>query len=402
MKVPDWLVKFFNSFFGKDNNMEGCKDMNENNVNECKCGGNCSGCGGDCQCGGDCKCGHEDTQENEPTPLELFSGCCQGNCDCGCDNDGDGCCGNCDADGDVCCCGGCGCEEEPEVVLSLALNKIMDEIEFVRQFLKSKGRCENCEGYKIFDLNNVQVQLLKSLGFTLPETAKYCDCNVYDVEFVVESEDDSVSDDTPPPITRVHDKVLNPDEIKANFATVESPEVFNTPVEIIWACAEGVEPPTKNEEDLGFDVKAFFPEDEFVIKAHETRLVPTGLYAALPTLWGLIAREKGSTGAIGMKCGAGVVDSGYRGEIFIAITNENEGPIVITKDPAVTKPTTQTLYRWDKDEYYDVIYYPYKKGIAQLLVKFNPRVETKVVSIEELQAIPSKRGTGKLGSTDKF
>ena len=183
---------------------------------------------------------------------------------------------------------------------------------------------------------------------------------------------------------------------------------LNKPVEVIWACEEGVEPPTKNEEDMGFDVKAHFDEYEMVFKPHETKLVPTGLYAAVPTLWGLLAREKGSTGAIGMKCGAGVVDSGYRGEIFIAITNENDCELIITKNPDVKKAMRvpkngRVVFDWDdKPVQEEVIFYPYKKGICQLLVKFNPKVNTKVVSIEELKAIPSIRGEGKLGSTDNF
>lgn len=183
---------------------------------------------------------------------------------------------------------------------------------------------------------------------------------------------------------------------------------LNRPVEVIWACEEGVEPPTKNEEDMGFDVKAHFDEYEMVFKPHETKLVPTGLYAAVPTLWGLVAREKGSTGAIGMKCGAGVVDSGYRGEIFIAITNENDCELIITKNPDVKKAMRvpkngRVVFDWtDNPVQEEVIYYPYKKGICQLLVKFNPKVNTKVVSIEELKAIPSIRGEGKLGSTDNF
>lgn len=183
---------------------------------------------------------------------------------------------------------------------------------------------------------------------------------------------------------------------------------LNRPVEVIWACEEGVEPPTKNEEDMGFDVKAHFEEYEMVFKPHETKLVPTGLYAAVPTLWGLVAREKGSTGAIGMKCGAGVVDSGYRGEIFIAITNENDCELIITKNPDVKKAmrvpkNDRVVFDWnDNPVQEEVIFYPYKKGICQLLVKFNPKVNTKVVSIEELKAIPSIRGEGKLGSTDNF
>lgn len=176
------------------------------------------------------------------------------------------------------------------------------------------------------------------------------------------------------------------------LADIVAGMLLNTPIEVCFAAKEGVEIPTKRPEDMGFDVKAHFDEHELVIKPHETKLIPTGLYSAVSPCFGLLAREKGSTGAIGMKLGAGVIDSGYRDEIFIAITNENEIPIVITKD--------ETLKKVEVNE--DMILYPYKKGIAQLIVTFNPAVEVTELSIDELKAIPSERGEGKLGSTDNL
>ena len=168
--------------------------------------------------------------------------------------------------------------------------------------------------------------------------------------------------------------------------------INNLNVEVYFAAEEGVEIPTKRPEDMGFDVKSHFEEDEFVFKPHETRLVPTGLYSAVPSSYGLIAKEKGSTGSLGMKLGAGVIDSGYRGEIFIAITNDNPVPLAITKDETVKKAVVTE----------EKILYPYKKGIAQLVVVANPNVLVKQVSVDELKAIPSQRGEGKLGSTDNL
>ena len=243
---------------------------------------------------------------------------------------------------------------------------------------KCSGNCENCKCNKEEELFN----LLNALN---------------EVKFEKVDIDGDHEDE---PVVLQEDSEV---DLYYNSLYEEAAEfVLNKPVEVIWACEEGVEPPTKNEEDMGFDVKAHFEEDYMIFEPHETKLVPTGLYAAVPTLWGLLAREKGSTGAIGMKCGAGVVDSGYRGEIFIAITNENDCHLVITKDPDVKKAQRVEWVDWDNNERFEAIVYPYKKGIAQLLVKFNPKVETKVVTIDELKAMPSLRGDGKLGSTDKF
>lgn len=147
--------------------------------------------------------------------------------------------------------------------------------------------------------------------------------------------------------------------------------------------------PSKESENAGLDIYAYFPEDEFIFQPHQTRLVPTGLHSAVVEDYVLLGRERGSTGSIGMKLGACVIDSGYRGEIFIAITNENEIPLVISK--AVKKT--------EKSE--DYILYPYIKGIAQLLVVPVPKLEVEEIPLEVLKAIPSKRGEGKLGSSNK-
>lgn len=248
---------------------------------------------------------------------------------------------------------------------------------------KCKGNCTNCKCKKN---DEPEVKVLEEVEAEFEELGEFVNLNdVLLMEDVQEA--DSVK-----AVDLYYNSLF---EDAAEF-------VLNRPVEVLWACEEGVEPPTKNEEDMGFDVKAHFEEDYMMFKPHETKLVPTGLYAAVPTLWGLLAREKGSTGAIGMKCGAGVVDSGYRGEIFIAITNENDCHLVITKDPDVKKTQRVEWVDWEKNESFEAILYPYKKGIAQLLVKFNPKVETRVVTVDELKAMPSLRGEGKLGSTDNL
>ena len=147
--------------------------------------------------------------------------------------------------------------------------------------------------------------------------------------------------------------------------------------------------PSKRDEDAGYDIYAYFEENSMVIQPHETKLIPTGLYSCCSSEYVLLGRERGSTGSIGMKAGAGVIDSSYRGEIFIAITNENNIPISITKDVTKTNITE------------DYIEYPYSKGICQLLLIPIPKAEIVELSVDELQSIPSKRGEGKIGSSGK-
>ena len=352
-------------------------------------------CGGDCD--GDCKCG----------------GDCDGDCKC---NDND----------NKCCSGNCKCNEytnkysveDTEEAVSDALDDILEKIDFVKYKLYNEGKCQYCGGYLMYDLSDPQLDLLKLLGFELPEDAKICHC---DMDTKVKVKDEVEDENDIDEVKDVDDALSFTQQYPVNteISNVTDSNDDDS-VEILWACEDGVETPHKNEEDLGYDVKAHFDADQWVIPPHTTSLIPTGLYAAVPVRWGLIAKEKGSTGAIGMKCGAGVIDSGYRDEIFIAITNENDSYLIITKDPEVKKVTHGTYNSYliiTKDpevkkvthENYnsiecscDAIYYPYKKGIAQLLLVPNPKSKGKKISIEELKAIPSIRGEGKLGSTDNF
>ena len=180
--------------------------------------------------------------------------------------------------------------------------------------------------------------------------------------------------------------------------------------------------PIKEKENAGYDIYACFEDDYIVIPPHSTKLVPTGIASAISDKYYLGVAERGSTGKIGMKYSAGVIDSGYRGEIFIGLSNINDVPIIISK---LTREELEenygkigygeTIYMTE-EEYEDLIYledyeeydnltciiYPYSKAIAQLIVhEVHNEVVSKEISYEELQSVPSKRGTGSLGSSGK-
>lgn len=155
--------------------------------------------------------------------------------------------------------------------------------------------------------------------------------------------------------------------------------------------------PTKRDEDAGFDLYACVDEVEvagnkkhwIVCKANETTLVSTGLAFALPKTHYLNAKhERGSTGKISMSVLAGVIDSGYRGEVFLAITP-------LHKDVIITSDVKETTLVGDS------IYYPYSKAIAQATVDLVPNTKLTELTLEDLQKIESKRGTTKLGQSGK-
>ena len=89
--------------------------------------------------------------------------------------------------------------------------------------------------------------------------------------------------------------------------------------------------PTKRDEDAGYDIYADFEEDYILIPPHDTVMIPTGIASACDTDFCLILKERGSTGTKGMAQRCGVIDSGYRNEIFVPITNTTNQRIYIIK-----------------------------------------------------------------------
>lgn len=155
--------------------------------------------------------------------------------------------------------------------------------------------------------------------------------------------------------------------------------------------------PSKRDEDAGYDVysnlEAKLVEGkevrEILCPKNKTTLVPTGIAMALPkTHYFNLKHERGSTGKISMSVLSGVIDSGYRGELFIAITP-------LYKDIVITSEVTET------EENENEILYPYSKAICQGTIDLVPQVNIKEISFEELSNIKSERGDTKLGQSGK-
>lgn len=169
--------------------------------------------------------------------------------------------------------------------------------------------------------------------------------------------------------------------------------------EIIWAkIKENAIIPTKNDEDAGMDIYACFDEDYVLIHPFCTKLIPTGLACALNQKYYLQLEERGSTGSKGIKRSAGVVDSGYRGEIFVALTNCNDKLLIISK-----LEKNELLMKYDSlcllDD--DIIIYPYSKAICQGIIHHVINLQPKEVSYNELKQYVSIRGDGNLGASGK-
>ncbi len=148
--------------------------------------------------------------------------------------------------------------------------------------------------------------------------------------------------------------------------------------------------PSKREEDAGYDIYACFDEDYFLFQPMETKRVPTGLVSAFSPDYYLQLQERGSTGTKGIAQRCGVIDSGFRAEWFIPLTNLNSVPL------AIVKKGKECLFDGQ-----NVVLYPYEKAICQAILLPVPKTEVIEMPAEDIRKMPSLRSMGELGSTGK-
>ncbi len=119
--------------------------------------------------------------------------------------------------------------------------------------------------------------------------------------------------------------------------------------------------------DAGLDI---FSAMDCVLKPGEVQAVLTGIKVAIPEGFVGLVWDKSGISLKGIHRLAGVIDSGYRGEVKVVMANLGEEPFVIEKG----------------------------MKIAQLLVQ--PVVEVQVVETDDLGGTP--RGEAGFGSTGKY
>ena len=132
--------------------------------------------------------------------------------------------------------------------------------------------------------------------------------------------------------------------------------------------------PARDSWNAGFDIYPCFEEESFIIEPHTTALVPTGIASAVPENYYIQIQERGSTGSKGIKYSAGVIDSSYRGEWFLATTNTNNKPILITKMDISSLP--ENVKELIEKAY---IVYPYTKALLNAIpiasLKYRKKLE---------------------------
>jgi dUTP pyrophosphatase len=130
--------------------------------------------------------------------------------------------------------------------------------------------------------------------------------------------------------------------------------------------ADGIEAPDyAHPGDAGFDLRA---SHEVSIPAGSRVMAPTGLRLAIPAGHvGLVWDRSGLAAKHGIHCLAGVIDSGYRGEVKVVLQNLGGEDFVVERG----------------------------MRIAQMLIQ--PVVSVELAQVDNLEE--SARGEGGFGST---
>tara|TARA_B100001123_G_C15344360_1_gene1036326 strand:+ start:1004 stop:1426 length:423 start_codon:yes stop_codon:yes gene_type:complete len=124
-------------------------------------------------------------------------------------------------------------------------------------------------------------------------------------------------------------------------------------------------PSKANQDDAGWDLYA---SEDVIIEPSERMLVGTDIAMAIPNGYvGLIWDRSGMSTKRGVHRFAGVIDSGYRGEIKVCLWNSSNEHCVINKG----------------------------ERMAQLLVQ--PAPPLPLIEVDRLDS--TKRGTGGFGSS---
>lgn len=161
--------------------------------------------------------------------------------------------------------------------------------------------------------------------------------------------------------------------------------------------------PTKREEDAGYDLYAAFDELCIIIEPGETKLIKTGLRSCMPISQCAIIKERSSLGSKGYHIPAGVIDSGYRGEWRVPITNTTNRLFVLKN---TYHPQLSTELEMLVNEDYgdmDIFMYMNTQAIAQFLMVDVPDYGILEVPTTEFEnnCMDSERGTGGFGSSGK-
>lgn len=123
--------------------------------------------------------------------------------------------------------------------------------------------------------------------------------------------------------------------------------------------------------DVGYDLPACLPNGPITIEPQTRGIIHTGIHLEIPDGFWASIEARSSTSKSLLICPKGVIDEGYRGELFAVLINVGKEPVTIN----------------DGDRYVQLI--------------MHERV-SKFIEIEEVNELsPSERGADGFGSTGR-
>jgi dUTP pyrophosphatase len=144
-------------------------------------------------------------------------------------------------------------------------------------------------------------------------------------------------------------------------------------------------PTQANKSDAGWDLYA---DERVEIWPGNTVLISTGISLEIPDGYVGLIWDRSSVGVKGVHRHAGVIDSGYRGEVKVCLHNSNHSPLGRHLGSHMNESTKENL---------GVLLISKGDRIAQILFQ-----EAPVFQLEEIEALGStQRGAGGFGSSGK-
>ena len=107
-------------------------------------------------------------------------------------------------------------------------------------------------------------------------------------------------------------------------------------------------PRYQNKYDAGMDLPS---REEVVLQPGEKKVIKTGIKLAIPPNYvGLIWDRSGLAAKHGLTTMAGVIDSGYRGEVGVVLINHGNDPFTIEKGMRIAQILFQPVILADIEE----------------------------------------------------
>lgn len=106
------------------------------------------------------------------------------------------------------------------------------------------------------------------------------------------------------------------------------------------------EPVKAYRDDAGFDL---FCTNSFVVETNDIVKIPTGVVCAIPPGYYGQVNDRSSMGLRGAKCLAGVIDSGFCGEISVIMTNLSKSPLIIKAGDKIAQLIVHSIFTGDTE-----------------------------------------------------